>query len=284
MAIYHLRAKVVQRSNGQSAVAAAAYRAGERLYDDRRETCFDYSRKQGVVHTEILAPEGAEAWVFDRQTLWNQSERSETRKNSQVAREVEVAIPRELDRDARIELVRSFAREQFVAHGMVADIAVHIGTASDGGEHPHGHILLSLRELDGDRFGAKNRDWNENEMLQGWRAAWTEYANAALERMGSAERIDHRTLEAQGITRKPEPARGLANHVRELIGGIRERFNQWVAIKHRHWMERELAHIDPGDPQQSADLVQRLSAYAREVTARVRGREEVQEMDLGYER
>jgi len=203
MAIYHLRATMISRSQGRSATAAAAYRVAERIEDRRTGLVFDYAARGGVDHTEILAPDHAPDWVYDRSELWNRVEESETRKNSQVAREVRVALPDELTHAQRLELVREFVRSQFVDRGMVADIALHApGREGDERNH-HAHILLTTREIDaegsvpGGGFTTKNRDWNKVEVLEGWREAWARDSNAALERAGLEDRVDHRTLVAQ---------------------------------------------------------------------------------------
>ncbi|WP_296489673.1 MobA/MobL family protein [Phenylobacterium sp.] len=179
MAVYHLRLKVLSRCLGRaarpggatrrSAVAAAAYRSGQRLYDDSQGRWFDFD-KPDVVYTEIMLPEtDAPAWMGDRQTLWNVVERAEKRQDAQLAREVEITIPRELTPDQRIDLVRGFVGDIFVSKGMVADIAIHVPDAADGKEQPHAHVLLTLRELDPTTptgFSAtKNRDWNEPENI-----------------------------------------------------------------------------------------------------------------------
>ena len=197
MAIYHLRASVISRSSGRSATAAAAYRAAELIEDRRTGLSFDYTSKRGVEHTEILAPDHAPDWVSDRSELWNRVEESETRKNSQVAREVRVALPDELSPEERVELVREFCQEAFVDRGMVADIAIHApGSEGDDRNH-HAHIMLTTREIAAEGFTTKNRDWNGKDVLEGWRLSWAEVSNEALERCGLDERIDHRTLEAQ---------------------------------------------------------------------------------------
>jgi hypothetical protein len=197
MAIYHLRASMISRSQGRSATAAIAYRVAERIEDRRTGLVFDYAARSGVDHTEILAPDHAPDWVRDRSELWNRVEESETRKNSQVAREVRVALPDELTHAQRVALVRDYAQAQFVDRGMVADIALHApGREGDERNH-HAHILLTTREVDADGFTTKNRDWNKVEVLEGWREAWARDSNAALERAGIADRVDHRTLVAQ---------------------------------------------------------------------------------------
>ena len=197
MAIYHLRASVISRSSGRSATAAAAYRAAELIEDRRTGLSFDYVSKRGVEHTEILAPDHAPDWVADRSELWNRVEESETRKNSQVAREVRVALPDELSHDERVELVREFCQDAFVERGMVADVAIHApGKEGDERNH-HAHIMVTTREIDAEGFTTKNRDWNSKDVLEGWRSSWAEVSNEALERSGLDERIDHRTLEEQ---------------------------------------------------------------------------------------
>ena len=193
MAIYHMHATVISRASGGSAVAAAAYRSGEKLIDERTGEQHDYSRRDGVDGAEIIAPEGAPDWVRDRDRLWNSGEAAEKRKDSQVAREVRVALPHELAPEQRRELVRGFVKEEFSGRGMVADVSYHDGNSVN----PHAHILLTTRELHSDGFGGKDRSWNSKELLSGWREQWAESANRALEGAGRVERIDHRTLAAQ---------------------------------------------------------------------------------------
>lgn len=198
MAIYHLSTSVVQRSAGRSSVAAAAYRSGTRLEDLRSGQIHDYTRKKGVTHTEIFVPEGAPEWAKDRAELWNEVEAEEKRKDAQLAREMNVAIPVELVGDQRVELVRRFARS-LADQGMVVDLAVH----EDNPENPHVHLLLTMRSIGPDGFGKKNRRWNDRKVLQDWRERWAMMANDALQSAQVDERIDHRTLKAQGIKREP---------------------------------------------------------------------------------
>lgn len=199
MAIYHLRATMISRSAGRSATAAAAYRSASHIEDHRTGLSFDYRARSGVDHVEIIAPDHAPEWSQDRGALWNAVEAAETRKNSQVAREIRVALPAELDHAQRVELVRDFCQRQFVDRGMVADIALHApGREGDDRNH-HAHILLTTREIAAEGFTTKNRDWNAVEVLEGWREAWALDSNTALEQSGIEARIDHRTLEAQRI-------------------------------------------------------------------------------------
>jgi len=194
MAIFHLTTKIISRSKGQNAVAAAAYRSGEKIKDPEGKN-HDYTRKGGVVHTEIIAPENAPDWVKNRGELWRTVEAMEKRKDAQLAREVEVALPSELSREQQIKLVRNYAREVFVCEGMIADVAIH----DKGDDNPHAHIMLTLRRVDGEVFGGKERSWNDKNLVNKWREGWEITTNAALERAGREERIDRRTLEAQGV-------------------------------------------------------------------------------------
>ena len=199
MAIYHLSAKIVSRATGRSVVGAAAYRSAEALHDQRLGQTFDYTRKTGVEHTEILAPSEAPTWMQDRTTLWNTVEKIERRKDAQLAREIEIGLPVELTRDQQIHLLRDFTQRAFVSQGMVADIALH----RDNAENPHAHVLLTTRELTPEGFGAKQREWNARTELIKWREQWAEVANEHLLQAGHEIRIDHRTLEAQGIDLVP---------------------------------------------------------------------------------
>src|SRR3546814_783904 len=204
MAIYHFSAKVISRANGSSAVASAAYRAAERLHDDRLGRDHDFSNKAGVVHSEILAPEGAPERLNDRATLWNEVEAGEKRKDAQLAREVEFSIPRELNQQQGIQLARDFVEKQFVERGMVADMNVHWDMGKDGQPKPHAHVMLSMREVGPEGFGQKVREWNSTALLQEWRVAWADHVNERLAELDIDARIDHRTLEAQGIDLEPQ--------------------------------------------------------------------------------
>ncbi|MGH8132690.1 MAG: Ti-type conjugative transfer relaxase TraA [Steroidobacteraceae bacterium] len=206
MAIYHLHAKMVKRSEGRSAVGAAAYRSGSRIHDERIGYSFDYTEKPGVEHSEILAPEGAAAWVYDRSVLWNTVERVERRKDAQPAREIEIALPVELTKESQVELMREFVKHTFVSQGMVADFAIH----RDNPENPHAHLLLTTRTLTETGFGWKRRDWNTKSELLAWRSQWAEITNEHLARAGLDLTIDHRTLEAQGIDLVPGRKLGLS--------------------------------------------------------------------------
>lgn len=211
MAIYYLDAKVISRSTGRSAVAAAAYRSGEILFDERYEKEHDYSKKQNIVYTEILLPEGAPLGLKDRERLWNEVERCEKRKDAQLARELVIALPKELTLQQNIELIKEYIQSDFVDKGMIADICVHNDKAIDGEPQPHAHVLLTMREMNLEKgeegrevcFGKKIREWNLKENLLLWRESWAEVANRHLALNGHDRRIDHRTLEEQGIELTP---------------------------------------------------------------------------------
>ena len=264
MALFSMRMQVIKRSAGRSAVAAAAYRAGEKLRDERQGITHDYRNKGGVEHKEILLPANAPAWVqgIDREALWNSVEAHERRKDSQTARELRVMIPRELGPDERITLVRDYVQNSFVKRGMVADVCWHNKTASDGLEQPHAHVMLTMRPLVADGFGDKSRhdwvpdpegrlhpdgrplmvvsnrsSWNCPDYYERCREDWETIANAALERAGSAERIDRRSLLERGLSRLPEPALRLAYYLNDLYGVMKERFGQFQMAKHYRAVE-----------------------------------------------
>ncbi len=204
MAIYHLHVKVIGRKSGSSAVASAAYRSGSRLRDERLDRSHDFSSKRGVVHSEVMLPENApEAWS-DRERLWNDVEAFEVRRDAQLAREVEFALPREMTQAQGIELARDFVQTEFVDQGMIADLNVHWDTGEDGMPKPHAHVMLTMRAVDENGFGQKVREWNRTEMVQRWRERWAELANERLAELDIDARIDHRSFEAQGIALEPQ--------------------------------------------------------------------------------
>ncbi|WP_316184276.1 MULTISPECIES: Ti-type conjugative transfer relaxase TraA [unclassified Bradyrhizobium] len=204
MAIYHLHVKVIGRKAGSSAVASAAYRSASRLRDERLGRDQDFSEKRGVVHSEVMLPENAPASWGDRERLWNDVEAREIRKDAQLAREVEFALPRELSEAQGIELARDFVRGEFVGLGMIADLNVHWDRAEDGLPKPHAHVMLTMRSVDENGFGQKVRDWNRTEMVERCRERWAELANERLAELDIDARIDHRSLEDQGIALEPQ--------------------------------------------------------------------------------
>ena len=204
MAIYHFSGTIISRSQGRSAIACAAYRSGEELHDERLDKTYDYTRKQDIEHTEILLPKGAPEWMADRQKLWNFVEATENRKDAQLSREFNFSLPREISIENNIALTREFVQKNFVDKGMVADVAIHNDKMPDGQMQPHAHVMLTMREVTPDGFGKKVREWNAKENLLQWREAWAEHANRHLLLNGIDVKIDHRTLEKQGIDLEPQ--------------------------------------------------------------------------------
>ena len=248
MAIYHMSIKITSRGNGKSAVAAAAYRAGERITNEYDGVTHDYTRKSGIVHTAILLPDNAPPEYKDRAVLWNVVEKIEKAKNSQLAREIELALPVELTKEQNIFLVHEYVKRHFVNHGMCADIAIH----NTGGGNPHAHVLLTMRPFNEDRtWGDKQKkvyhfdeqgskiydpikrqykcskvqttDWNEQTKAEEWRGAWADYVNGVLEHNGHAARIDHRSYARQGIDQIPTIHLGAAASQMEKRGIRTER-------------------------------------------------------------
>ncbi|MFC0220172.1 Ti-type conjugative transfer relaxase TraA [Pseudochelatococcus lubricantis] len=218
MAIYHLHVKVSGRKAGSSAVASAAYRSASRMRDERIDRVQDFSAKRGVVHSEVLLPEHAPVHLGDRERLWNDVEAFEVRKDAQLAREVEFAIPREMTQAEGIELARDFAQSEFVDQGMIADLNVHWDIGEGGMPKPHAHVMLAMRSVDENGFGQKVRDWNRTEMVERWRERWAEHVNERLAELDIDARIDHRSLEAQSIGLEPQSQIGAPAQRIEIDG------------------------------------------------------------------
>ncbi|MEG3149246.1 Ti-type conjugative transfer relaxase TraA [Sphingomonas sp. ZT3P38] len=230
MAIYHFSAKVISRAAGSSALASAAYRSASRLHDERLDRSHDFSNKAGVVHSEVMLPDGAPEHLSDRQKLWNEVEAAEKRIDAQLAREIEFAIPREMTREQGIELARDFVRDEFVDRGMIADLNVHWDVGADGMAKPHAHVMLTMREVGEDGFGKKNRDWNRTDLLEKWRERWSEHVNQRLAELDIDARIDHRSLEAQGVDLEPQHKIGPAASRMAAQGLESERLEEHQAI------------------------------------------------------
>ncbi|MEB0232399.1 MobQ family relaxase [Undibacterium sp. 10I3] len=215
MAIYHLSVKLITRTTGRSATAAAAYRAGEKIHDNRTGQTFDYTRKKEVSYRRIFTPPNAPQWMKDREQLWNAVEQSETRKDAQVAREIEVALPIELSASQQIILLERFVHTQLTSKGMIADVVIHNKKGN-----PHAHILLTTREVNitNDGFGKKNRDWNSKEQLEGWREQWAKHCNRRLSIASSKSRIGHRSLQDQGLDQIPTVHVGANCHAMDKRG------------------------------------------------------------------
>jgi ATP-dependent exoDNAse (exonuclease V) alpha subunit len=223
MAVYFLNVKTFGRAGGSSAASAVAYRAGERIRDERTGKTYDHSERQDVMHKEIVLPsrfaDEDMAWARDRSSLWNAAEGAETRKNARVAREYLVALPVELSPPQRLDLVRGFSRELADRYGFAVDFAIHAPRDYPGSDprNFHAHLLSTTREVKVEGLGAKTTldtsDTNRrklglgpaiNELLH-VRERWATVTNEALQEARIATRIDHRSLEAQGIDREPRP-------------------------------------------------------------------------------
>ncbi|MGE0367244.1 MAG: MobQ family relaxase [Phycisphaerales bacterium] len=205
MAIFHLSVKAISRAKGRSATAAAAYRAATKILDEGTGLLHDYSRKHGVAHTEILAPEDSPSWARERDRLWNEAEKAESRKNSTVAREFEVALPDELTAGQRLTLARDLANQIVVRHRCAVDIAIHAPNPAGDERNHHAHLLLTTRRLTQTGFTEKTRELDDlktREVVY-WRERWAGTVNEHLARHGHESRLDHRSLEDQGEARQP---------------------------------------------------------------------------------
>lgn len=260
MAIYHCHCKIISRGQGRSAVGAAAYRSGEKLKNEYDGIEHDYTKKGGVAYSEIMLCENAPKEYQDRATLWNAVEQAEKGSRAQLAREYEVALPVELSREEQIQLVRDFAKENFVDKGMCVDFSIH--DKKDG--NPHAHIMLTTRPIEKDgTWGAKatneyvldkngerilqkidkqNRkiykrvkiettDWNTKEFLQRSRESWAEKVNQELEKKSLPQRIDHRSFKEQGIEKIPTQHIGVSANAMEKRGIESQRGNENREIK-----------------------------------------------------
>ena len=264
IAIYHCSIKIVSRGKGKSAVAAAAYRAGEKLTNEWDGLTHDYTRKGGVVHSEIMLPPHAPPSFSDRSILWNSVEQIEKSNNSQLAREIEIALPVELSREEQTRLVREYCSSQFVSRGMCVDFAIH---DTDSG-NPHCHIMLTMRPLDErgawaakskkeydlDENGERIRlpsgrykthkvdltGWNDKDNTLLWRKAWADYTNDFLERNGSPERIDHRSNAERGIDELPTVHMGVAACQMEKKGIATEKGELNRSIQKTNRLIREI--------------------------------------------
>ena len=271
-----------------SSVASAAYRAGERIVDEHDGgKIYDFTHKTHVTHKEILLADGVPDALADRSALWNTVETTLNHKRGQPAFEVEVALPRELSHDQQVELARGFAQREFVDQGLIVDMCMHMDTASDGGDHPHCHFLVTTRRFDEDgKMGKAARDLQDSpkligkiyelekageiadalELSQGtnlqrWRENWASDTNAALERYEHEARIDHRTLEAQKIEREAKPYIGFAfyREVEGLRGWLADRVQTFKEIDWRNSMRDQFDRIREKAPDLQADFL----AHAR---------------------
>lgn len=259
MALFHLHVTQVKRSAGQSAVASAAYRAGEKLYSEYYGEVNDFTHKGGVVCTDILLPPQAPAEYQDRATLWNAVEKAECGKKAQLAYSFDIALQNDFSMEENIALARQFVSEQLVGRGMIADLAIHQPDKEDGGiPNPHFHVLCPIRPIEeSGKWGCKQRrryrldedgnrimgedgkplfdavpttDWGSSETLEHWREAWAAMVNAKFEEKGLTCRIDHRSYERQGLDLLPTVHEGVAVRQMEAKGITTDKgdLNRWI--------------------------------------------------------
>lgn len=273
MAIYHLSAQIIGRSQARSAVAAAAYRAGEKVRENETREIHDYRKKGGVRESGIETPEAAPDWAKDRAKLWNSVHEKETRKNSRLAREFNIALPSELSPDAQKKLVQDFAREEFAARGIAADWAIHEPNKAGDERNVHAHIMTTTRKLDRSGWTEKDRESDSREWLEAIRQSWEKRVNLELERAGIEERIDCRTLEAQGIDREPQQHMGVvataierkgkrADKRREAASQGEEKPRE-ITAEELYKIEHRLDVLDVGlesidDPKKAVDFLNQI--------------------------
>ena len=335
MAIMHLDCQTISRPSGRSSVAAAAYRAGQKLVNEQDGRTHNYEKKGGVEYSDIEIPPNAPAWMKEldrkireldlqieeaknqindldrepteknqrdraeelqkieqaqnerneiqrdlREKIWNEVEKVEKGPKARTAREIEVALPRELTREQQKELMRAYIKENFTDRGMIADWAIH----DKGDGNPHCHILLTTREMDRDgNWKAKSKkeydldkdgnkiklksgewkshkvdlnDWNKTESLEKWRENWAKDVNRELERHGHEARIDHRSNQERGLDREPTvhegPARGKQDRLRKK-GATKELD---VCKKNREIKERNAAKDKEQEKEQEKEIAE----------------------------
>ena len=222
LAIYHCSMKPISRASGRSAVASAAYRAGQCLTNERDGLTHDFTRRDGVEHSEIVLPEGASAeWALDRSTLWNAAELAEKRKDARVAREFEIALPHELSPDERLEAARAFARDLADRYGVAVDFSIHAPHQPSDVRNHHAHVMMTTRKVISEGLGDKTYLERENKwlianglpttdvQLRDIRQAWEQIANERLARAGLDVRIDHRSHGERGLEIEPTEHMGV---------------------------------------------------------------------------
>ena len=294
MSAYHFHVTQIKRSKGQSAVACAAYRSGERLFSEYYGEVSDYTRKRGIVHTEILLPVHAPPEYSDRRTLWNAVEKAELHPKAQLAYSFDLALQNEFSIEENIALARRFLLDEFVSKGMICDFAVHLPDRKDGIQNPHFHVLCPMRPLDENgQWRAKQHrvyrldengnqildkdgkplfnaipttDWGSPETLEHWRKAWCDLCNAKFAEKGLDERIDHRSYERQGVELLPTVHEGPTVRAMEKRGIQTEKgsLNRWIKATNKMILaaEKKVSTMKNwiSDNRQSS-LIQSLNVY-----------------------
>lgn len=301
MATFRLQISPVGRSAGRRATAAAAYRAGERLRDERSGKLYNYSHRQDVVHAEILLPAhlagAADAWAGNRERLWNAAERAEKRADSRVAREYQVSLPHELSRSQQVALARAFSRELSERYKVAVDLAVHLPRPDGDPRNFHAHLLTTTREVKPNGLGAKtglDMQWSERrrrelpdtrEEFRTLRERWATLTNEALREANVNARVDHRSLAAQGIDREPMPQfpraslkmeqRGVRSEVAEWL---REDYRRRVAVRLERAAQatpapESTARSNAGHAAAQPEDLEEIRRQAREAWRQLRARE-----------
>ena len=255
MALFYMQISSVSRAAGRRATAAAAYRAGERVRDERTGELHNFSRRRDVLHTEIFLPgqldTNATAWARNRERLWNTAEHAEKRHNARVAREFQVALPPELSPSQRVALARAFSREVAERYKVAVDLAVHEPRPGGDARNFHAHLLATTREVTPAGLGAKagldlpGRERRRRELPDhrqeyvSVRERWATLTNEALREANVAARIDHRSLAAQGLDREPTPRIPLM-HLKMEQRGVRSEVAERLRAEYRERVQRRL--------------------------------------------
>ena len=274
MAEFRLSVYKASRAEGKNGIAMAAYRAAERLTDPKTGETIDYSRKQGVLYSEIIAPENAPDWATDRQELWSRSEAAHKLDKSVVAREIQLSLPHELTNAERRELTTEFARFIADSYGVAVDMCLHAPNREGDERNYHAHLLLCTRTFDASKphgLGNNVRDFDaishqkagtENH-VEAWRAQWEKQINGALERAdirdsdGVTVKVDHRSYERQGTEQEPTIKEGTAATAKKRRGEETDRAAENDDIRQRNEERAQLAEEIRAEAQALDVLVRR---------------------------
>ena len=295
MAIYHFSVKNISRAQGRSAVACAAYRSGEKLIDERQGKEQDYTKKTGVEFTKIYAPIGTNAELLDRGQLWNAVEKTERRKDANLAREFEIALPQELNKAEREKLVDELCNKIVERHNVIVDAAIHAPHTDSGSDERnyHAHIMFTGRHIDvetGDFAAKKNRDFNKensSETVQKWREDFADMTNAHLMRAGHLfSSVDHRSYAAQGLDKEATAHEGSAVTKLRRLGIDTEISLSNDAIKQRNAERHNLPKLIDGLEQEiiaSERIIAKLEQQQAEQRTAAAPRAELDQLEQNYD-
>jgi hypothetical protein len=295
MAIYHFSVKNISRAQGRSAVACAAYRSGEKLIDERQGKEQDYTKKTGVEFTKIYAPIGTNAELLERGQLWNAVEKTERRKDANLAREFEIALPQELNKAEREKLVDELCNKIVERHNVIVDAAIHAPHTDSGSDERnyHAHIMFTGRHIDletGDFAAKKNRDFNKensSETVQKWREDFADMTNAHLMRAGHLfSSVDHRSYAAQGLDKEATAHEGSAVTKLRRLGIDTEISLSNDAIKQRNAERHNLPKLIEGLEQEiiaSERIIAKLEQQQAEQRTAAAPRAELDQLEQNYD-